>query len=348
MQKPFSTQPELFTSSADLDHPILHSLDDTEALLEWSEIESLLSSIYAAKTGRPSYPLLTLFRGLLLGVWYRLSDVQLAQCLYRDLLFRKFCHLELGGKVPEASTLGRFRTQLVEHDLWDRLLGEINRQLEAKNIIMSEGRINIIDKVNGAAREGALGYATPIEAAQSGSGKGKDGQPTRDPEAGWHVKNDSRGRPKSTYGFSVHTGVDEDGFIHRQSVTPGNVHDSQERDTLLLGDEAALYADAAYSSAETRDTLKRFGIDDQVQRKGYRGKPISPADKKRNAHIAVTRAGGERPFATFKWHYGLARTRWMGLAKNITAYGLAAMALNIRKGAKFLRLYGLPDPGHVG
>jgi len=222
MQKSFTTQPQLFVSSTDLEHPILHSLDDTEALLDWSEIEGLLSPIYAAKTGRPSYPLLTLFRSLMLGVWYRLSDVQLAQCLYRDLLFRKFCHLELGGEVPEASTLGRFRTQLVEQDVWDRLLGEINRQLEAKNIIMTEGRINIID-------------ATPIEAAQSGSGKGKDGNPTKDPEAGWHVKKDSRGRTKSTYGFSVHTAVDEDGFIHRQSVTPGHVHDSQERDTPTAG-----------------------------------------------------------------------------------------------------------------
>ena len=80
-------------------------------------------------------------------------------------------HLELGGDVPEASTLGRFRNQLVEHDLWERLLGEINRQLEAKKIILTEGRINIID-------------ASPIEAAQSGSGKGKDGQPKRDPDGG--------------------------------------------------------------------------------------------------------------------------------------------------------------------
>jgi len=304
-------------------------------LLEWTEIEALLGSIYASTTGRPSYPLLTLFRGLLLGVWYRLSDVQLAQCLFRDLLFRKFCHLELGGEVPEASTLGRFRSKLVEHDLWDQLLAEINRQLEAKNIIMTQGRINIID-------------ATPVEAAQSGPGKGRDGQPKRDPEAGWHVKNDSRGRIKSTYGFSVHTGVDEDGFIHRQSVTPGNVHDSQERDTLLLGNEAALYADSAYSSEQTRDKLKRFNIDDQVQRKGYRGKPLSQADQDRNAQIAVTRAGGERPFATYKRHYGLARTRFMGLAKNITAYGIAAMAHNIRKGAKFLTLYGLPDPNYAG
>lgn len=335
MQKSFMTQPELFISTAALEHPILHALDDTEALLDWSNIEKLLSSIYDAKTGRPSYPLLTLFRSLLLGVWYRLSDVQLAQCLYRDLLFRKFCHLELGETVPEASTLGRFRTKLVEHDLWEVLLGEINRQLESKNIIMTEGRINIID-------------ATPIEAAQSGSGKGKDGQATRDPEAGWHVKQDSRGRVKSTYGFSVHTGVDEDGFVHRQSVTPGNVHDSQERDTLLLGDETALYADAAYSSEETRETLDRFNIKDQVQRKGYRGHPLSDADKVRNKEIAVTRSGGERPFATYKRHYGLARTRFMGLAKNTTFYGLAAMALNLRKGAMFLMLYGLPEPNFTG
>ena len=295
----------------------------------------MLPPIYSSRTGRPGYPLLTLFRALLPGVWYQLSDVQLAQCLYRDLLFRKFCRLELGGEVPEASTLGRFRSQLVEHDLWDRLLAEINRQLEAKRIIMTQGRINIID-------------ATPIEAAQSGPGNGVDDQPRRDSEAGWHVKSDSRGRKKSIYGYSVHTGVDEDGFIHRQSVTPGNVHDSQQRDTLLLGDEAALFADAAYSSAQTRDKLKQFGIDDQVQRKGCRNTPLGVADQLRNAVIAVTRFGAERPFATYKRHYGLARTRFMGLAKNITAYGLAAMAANIRKGAKFLTLYGLPDSAYVG
>ena len=100
-------------------------------------------------------------------MWYRLSDVQLSQWLYCDLLFRKFCHLELGGDVAEASTLGRFRNQLVKHDLWERLLGEINHQLDAKNIILTQGRIHIID-------------APPVEAAQSGSGKGKDGQPKRD------------------------------------------------------------------------------------------------------------------------------------------------------------------------
>ncbi len=106
--------------------------------------------------------------------------------------------------------------------------------------------------------------------------------------------------------------------------------------------------DAAYSSKETRAKLKRFGISDRVQRKGYRGHPISEADKARNAEIATTRSGGERPFATYKSRYELARTRLMGLAKNLSFYGLAAIAHNIQKGAKFLRLYGLPEPEFAG
>lgn len=335
MQNPFSTQPELFVTSTDLEHPSLQGLDGAEAVLDWAKLEHIMSGIYASKTGRPSYPLLTLLRASLLGIWYRLSDVELAQTLFRDLLFRKFCHLELGGSVPDASTIGRFRAKLVEHDLWETLLGEVNRQLEAKHIIMTEGRINIID-------------ATPVEAAQSGPGKGADDQLKRDKDAGWHVKADSRGNMKSTYGYSVHTGVDEDGFIHRQTVTPGNAHDSTERDTLLLGDEAALYADAAYSSRATRKKLERFGIKDRVQRKGYRGHPLSDANAARNDEIAVTRSGGERPFATYKSRYGLARTRLMGLAINLTFYGLAAIAHNIQKGAKFLLLYGLLEPEQVG
>ncbi|MDP0562531.1 MAG: transposase [Candidatus Endonucleobacter sp. (ex Gigantidas childressi)] len=105
-----------------------------------------------------------------------------------------------------------------------------------------------------------------------------------------------------------------------------------------------MYEDSAYSSEQTREKLAQLGIKDQVQRKGYRGKPLSKEDRTRNKEIAVTRAGSERPFATYKRHYGLARTRFMGLAKNATIYGLTAIAANIRKGTKFLVLYGVSKP----
>ena len=63
-----------------------------------------------------------------------------------------------------------------------------------------------------------------------------------------------------------------------------------KRDTLLLGDETALYADSAYSSQQTREKLAKLGIEDQVQRKGYRGKSLSKEERTRNKEIAVTRA----------------------------------------------------------
>jgi transposase, IS5 family len=335
MQRPFEVQRELFVSAVDLDHPALCELDGAEAVLDWHKLEGLMSCIYASTSGRSSYPSLTLFRALLLGIWYGLSDVALSKSLARDLLFRKFCRLELGHGTPDDSTLCRFRDELAKADLWEVLMGEVHEQLESQHIIMTQGRINIVD-------------ATPIEAAQSGSGTRKDGTPKRDADADWHVKANSRGHKTSTYGYSVHVGVDEDGFIHRTTVTPGNVHDSQERDTLLLGDEAQFYGDAAYSSQETQQKLARHGIEDKVQRKAYRNHPLSQEDKMRNAEIAVTRSGGERPFATYKRHYGLARTRLMGLAKNLNFFGIVAIAYNIKKAAKFLQLYGQRKPHYAG
>ena len=140
-------------------------------------------------------------------------------------------------------------------------------------------------------------------------GASRDGAPVEDPEAGLHVKRDSRGRMKSACGYSVHAGVDEDGFIHRQTVTPGNVHDSREHDRLLLGDEAALYADAAYSSRATREALVRLGIAARVQ--------LSEADKRRNAGIACglewngpsPSTSGATLFASFIRRRGCRRVR---------------------------------------
>ena len=69
--------------------------------------------------------------------------------------------------------------------MWETLRGAMNRKLEVQQIIMSEGRVNIID-------------AAPIEAVHSGPGKGVEEKPTKDVEADWHVKQDSR-PPVATY-----------------------------------------------------------------------------------------------------------------------------------------------------
>jgi hypothetical protein len=45
MGKSFKTQPAFFVSATALDHPSLHGLDDTEAVLDWNHLEALMNEI---------------------------------------------------------------------------------------------------------------------------------------------------------------------------------------------------------------------------------------------------------------------------------------------------------------
>ena len=153
---------------------------------------------------------------------------------------------------------------------------------------------------------------------------------------------------KSTFGYSVHVGTDENGFIHSRSITSGNVHDSQELDNLILGTETALYADAAYYSKATTDKLKRLGINNKVQKKGYRNTPLTEEDKLYNKEISVIRSGVERTFAVYKRNYGLAKTRFLGMARNEAFFTFVAIAHNIQKACNFVKKYGLRNMAATG
>jgi hypothetical protein len=57
------------------------SLDEVVALVDWTEVDRLLSDISAAAKGEAGWPPLALFRALLLATWHDLSDVRLAEAL---------------------------------------------------------------------------------------------------------------------------------------------------------------------------------------------------------------------------------------------------------------------------
>lgn len=307
-----------------LDHEALHALDDVEEVFDWGTIEGRLRVLYSSNTGRPSHPLLMMFRILVLDHLYKVnSDVQLEKLLARDLLFRRFCGLSADQAPPSHDTISRFRRHLAALGLWEALLEEINTQLKAKHIMIEEGQVSIMD-------------ATVVEAHQI-RGETKDG------EAGYSVKKNSRGVEESTYGYKIHSNCDEDGFILKQTVTAGNMYDGHQRDALLTGKETQLYADSVYDSAEKRQSLAAKGIDNRVQRKGCRHKKLTQQDHDWNKEVGVTRAIIEHQFAEYKERYGLRRTRFVGLAINATYAGLAAIAHNIKKGARFFNLYGLPQ-----
>ena len=311
------------------DHEALHVLDDVEELFDWPSFERSLSKLYPGTTGRPSHPLLMLFRIVLLQHLYKItSDVAMEAHLARDLLFRRFCGLSADQQPPSHDTISRFRRKLAEKKLWENLLTNINAQLKTKGIIIATGQVSIMD-------------ATLMEAHQTQGA-------TKDDEAGWCVKKNAKGKETATFGYKIHSNCDEDGFIMNQRVTSGEVYDGKMRKELLTGDESQLYADSIYDSKEAREESAERGIDHRVQRKGCRHKKLTQADHDWNDEVGVTRAIVEHQFAEYKERYGLRRTRFMGLMMNAAHAGLAAIAHNLKKGARFYKLYGLPEPQCAG
>jgi len=67
-----------------------------------------------------------------------------------------------------------------------------------------------------------------------------------------------KGRRQAVWGWQGFVNADEDGFIRRVAVSPGNEAEVESLfGGLVVGDESALYADKAYSSPRTRDMMRR-------------------------------------------------------------------------------------------
>src|SRR4051812_43540785 len=82
-------------------------LAEIAVLIDWSEIEALLGPLRSGKMGRPPYPVLAMFKLLLLQRWYDLSDEAAEDALADRLSFRRFAGFGLEEAIPDASTLCR-------------------------------------------------------------------------------------------------------------------------------------------------------------------------------------------------------------------------------------------------
>jgi IS5 family transposase len=290
-------------------------LDAIDAAIDWSAIERLVSRIYDAPEGRPSYAPICLVKALLLQQWYGLSDVRLEEALSDSLSYRRFARLSLEDGTPDHSTISRFRTELRERKLDQALFDEIVRQLECKGFVLKTG--TLLD-------------ATLVEAQASkpGIGEGKAAKSKVDPDADW-----TRNQSKSFFGYKAHLAVDEgSGLIRRALLTSARTYESEVADDLILGDEAAVYADKAYEHKERRARLKTAGIKDRIMHRSHKHQKALPRwQARRNALIAPIRAAVERVFGTFKRCYGYRRVRYFGIERNRTQLRLLCVAFNLRK-----------------
>lgn len=78
---------------------------------------------------------------LLLQQWYGLCDPGLEEAEDDRLSFRRFAGLPMDEDAPDHSAIWRFRQELARHGLSEALFGEINRQLDARGMIVRQGTL---------------------------------------------------------------------------------------------------------------------------------------------------------------------------------------------------------------
>jgi len=291
------------------------ALDRLSGLVKWYRFEKLVGHLRdEGSPGRPGYPVLVLFRALLLQSLYGLSERELEEALGDRLSFKRFVGLSLEDATPDHTVLNRFRNQLVEQGLLEKLFGELDRQLENAGVILKRG--TMLD-------------ATLIQAV---SAPPKEDRPSNDPDARFAKR---QGKSGSTFGYKAHVGVDEgSGLIRAVLTTPANVNDTTPADELIRGDEAVVWADAAYDTHARRARLKAEGKKPRIARRPNRHHPeLPPRLKRYNLLISRRRATVETTFATLKRRMRLTCIRYVGLIKASGQVLLASIAFNMRKWA---------------
>lgn len=284
-------------------------LEKIHALVKWDRYKYRLDKILSRSgLGPTGYDPLRLFQALILQNLYGLSDPEMEEMLYDRISFRRFCGFSLNDKIPDETTLCRFRGALQGHT--DKLFALVLDDIKSKGISLKSG--TIID-------------ATVIASSVKPPAGGQISED--DVQAGWTKK-----RGDYIYGYKAHVGTDvETGLIKRIISTSGDVHDGEVFAQLLDGDEPEAYADKAYESRKNRQTLKDNGIADKIMYKAPRNKRQPRWQVELNKLWSKTRCGVERVFGHWKRNYGMDRCRYKGWEKNQVHFDLVGMAYNLNR-----------------
>lgn len=294
------------------------NLDILENLIDWQKLSLHLVSI------RGDYSALSLFKMMLLQTWHNLSDVSVTDALKRDLVFMRFCGFSLEGKKPDATTLCRFRKRLVDADLLDKLLAEVNFDLQAQDLKIGNGKYVSSD---GTLIQSCRRPRRVIET----EGDKVNITYSDDSEASWLKKGD-----QVVYGYSANVTTDEEGLIESVSAFSANRSEMTRLDEVLddmtiQSGQVFLY-DKGVDSAANREHLKAEGLKDGIMRKKPKGKAMSHWNRLRNKAIGKRRFVVERTFGTLKRTYGLHRGRYVGLIKTQAEVVLKSIAYNLKRG----------------
>jgi IS5 family transposase len=231
------------------------------------------------------------------------------EALHDVPLYREFAKLDgATARLPDETTILRFRHLLEKHDLAVDMLRVVNDLLQHKGLML---------------RTGTAVDATLISAPSSTKNAGGE----RDPE----MKQTKKGN-NWYFGMKAHIGVDAaSGLVHTVACTAANVNDLNMAGALLHGEEEAAFGDAGYQGVHKRP--EAAGPTWHVAMRPGKRRRLNPfiepdflAEQVEKMKASI-RAKVEHPFRVIKRQFGFTKVRYRGLEKN-TAQVLTLFALS--------------------
>ena len=303
--------------------------------IPWSTFRRVLKKIQKSErksnAGRKPYDPILMFKILVLQSLYNLSDEQAEYQIRDRLSFTRFLGLGLEDRVPDATTIWLFREALVRAGVMEALFEQFNRYLDAQGYQARKGQIVDASIVPVPTQRNTRDENARIKAGEVPPEW--ESQPNKrrqkDTDARWTKKHG-----KSHYGYKNHLNVDnEHKLIRCFTVTDASVHDSQVFEQVLDPDNtsADVWADSAYRSAETEQTLRENGYRSRIHHKGRRNKPLSRHKQQVNRNRSKVRARVEHVFGFQQTTLGGKFIRTVGIVRARAKVAMMNLGYNLKR-----------------
>jgi transposase, IS5 family len=243
-------------------------LEEVKKIIDWEKFVPLFPE-RKSLVGRPNYEKILMVRIAILQGWYALSDEELEFQINDRLSFQQF--LDFPENIPDYSTIWRFREELSQCDITDKIWDELQRQIAEKGIIVEKGHI----------QDASFVIADPGKTRSGMDRRGQVAKTSRNRDGSWTKKG-----KKSYFGYKVHTKTQRGSkIVETLAVTTARIHDNAI-DLATAND--VIYRDKGYSGTKT------VARGDATMKRGN----LTVKEILRNKRIQKKRNQGEHPYAT--------------------------------------------------
>jgi IS5 family transposase len=247
--------------------------------------------------GPKGYDVILLFKILVLQSLYNLSDDATEFQILDRHSFGRFLGLHISQKVPDATTIWRFREDLVKAGIVEELFATFDAHLRDNGFMAMKGQIVDASIVNVPKQRNSREENARIKAG----------------------------------GYKNHVSVDvKHKLIRNYAVTDAALHDSNVFEQLLADNTSKdVWADSAYRSEERLERLAKDGFREHIQRKGSRNRPLTPREQEGNKTRSKIRSRIEHIFGVQAQRAGNLLLRTIGIARARAKIGLRNLVYNI-------------------